>query len=81
MFNIMHHGARVYLAAVLAYLAADILGLAGNAVRDDNKSILISRYIQLDILNDEELNTLCVGVTSRWCIAYNLSRYLPKKNH
>jgi len=48
----------VYLAAVMEYLAANVLKLA-----DNKKTRIIPRHLQPAILNDEELNMPLSGVT------------------
>merc|ERR1712062_931003 len=74
-------GAPVYLAAVMEYLTAEIIELAGNAARDNKKLRIIPRHLQLAIRNDEELNKLLEGITiSQGGVLPNIQAVLlPKK--
>lgn len=71
----------MYLAAVLEYLTAEILELAGNAARDNKRQRIIPRHLSLAIRNDEELNDLLKGVTiAEGGVLPNIhSILLPKK--
>ena len=61
--KIVGEGAPVYLAAVMEYLAAEIIEIAAIAARVNNKTRIIPRHLQIAIRNDDELNELLPGVT------------------
>lgn len=56
-------GAPIYLSAVLEYLCAEVLELAGNAARDNKRKVITPRHILLAVANDDELHQLLKGVT------------------
>ena len=74
-------GGPVYLTAVIEYMAAEVLELAGNTCRDNKKKRVTPRHLVLAIRNDEELNKFLGGVTiaSGGVLPNIHSVLLPKK--
>lgn len=73
-------GAPVYLVAVLEYLTAEILKLAGNAARDKTRTT--PRHLQLAIHSDKELNKLLgkvITITQGGVLSNTQAVLLPKK--
>lgn len=61
-FDRLQAGTPVYLAAVLEYLTAEILELAGNSARDNHLVRIRARDIYLATQADEELTKLLKGM-------------------
>ncbi|XP_024029106.1 histone H2A.1 [Morus notabilis] len=76
-------GAPIYLSAVLEYLAAEVLELAGNAARGNKKNRINPRHVLLAVRKDDELGKLLQSVTiSSGGVLPNINPVLlPKKSH
>lgn len=72
----------MYLAAVLEYLTAEVLELAGNAAKDLRKKRIMPRHIQLSVRGDDELDKLFAGTIAAGGVMPHIHKQLvqPKKN-
>lgn len=74
-------GAAIYLTAVLEYLTAEVMEVAGKAAWEKKKKRITPRHIQLAVRNDEDLSKIfcCVTIAEGGVLPNILSQLLPKK--
>ncbi len=76
------NSAPVFLAAVMEYIIAEVLELAGNVTKDTKKKRILPRHINLAIQHDPELYELFgeITIAKGGVIPHIHEKLLPKKN-